>query len=124
MVAMRRFRDLETGLPAAYQRAITAPPDDTDAPHLIALAIDLTRKKRSSLPYEDLTVREKRLALHALAVEELPGWVVAHSVRRLPGSDRKLVHQLRHIKASRPAKKAQHFGAIRQQQQLQASRKG
>ncbi|MDX8347522.1 hypothetical protein SLH49_05935 [Cognatiyoonia sp. IB215446] len=120
---MRRFRDLETGLPAAYQRAITAPPDDTDAPHLIALAIDLTRKKRSTLPYEDLTEREKRLALHALAVEQLPGWVVAQSARRLPGTDRKLVHQLRHIKTSRPAKKAQHFGAVQRVQRIRASSK-
>lgn len=123
MVAIRRFRDLETGLPAAYQRAIAAPPDDADAPRLIALAIDLTRKERCALPFDDLTTRERRLALHAFAVEALPAWIVGYLGKSLLGADRKLIDQLRHIKASRPNKAAQHYGAVKQVQTMRAASK-
>ena len=120
-VVRRKLRNLHKLLPTAYQSAIVAPPVETGTPRLIPLAIDLIRKEHSTLPYDALTPAEQRVALHAYAVEELPGWVVNIAKRRLRGPERRVVNQLQFIKASRPNHKAVHFGAVRAQQRLRSA---
>lgn len=118
VVVKRRFRGLEKGLPVAYQRAIAAPPLDDNAPRLIALSIDLMRKRHCNVALDALTLAERRLALHAYAIETQPHWVNWYARMWLRPSERALMQQLHHIKMSRPEKPVQHFGAVRKEQAL------
>ncbi len=123
-VVMRRLRALETGLPTAYQLAIAAPTQDDGPPRLIALAIDLTRKQHCTLPFDDLTTQERRLALHAYGIDALPSWMSHYAALMLRPADRAMIAKLRQVRSSRPERREVHFGAIRQQQQLRAAQKG
>ena len=116
----RRFRSLDDGLSEAYHAAFAAPTDDPQGPQLIALAIDLMRKKHVTVLLQDLAPNERRIAVYALAVEKLPAWMVRYAMIQLRPSEKALVNQLRHIKTSQPQKRQRHFGAIRRQQQLRA----
>lgn len=115
-----RFVALDRQLPDVYRTVIAAPTDEGQRPQLIALAIDLLRKDHVSVPLDDLTAGERRMALFAFAVEKLPGWMVTYKALRLRPSERGLVAQLQQIKTSRPQKPERHFGAIHRQQQLRA----
>ena len=121
MVVRRRFRDLETGLPAAYQLAIAAPPNEDGPPHLMALAVDLLRKEHSALPFADLTAKEQRLVQHARGAEQLPLWMSQLGALGLRYDERAMITKLRQVQSSRPARKEMHFGAIRRQQQLRST---
>ncbi len=123
MSVKHRFRELQTKLPSVYQTAIAVPPNDDALPQLIALSIDLVRKEHCAVPFDALSKQEKRIALHAHAVEELPAWMIGYAILRLSAADRALVQQLRQVKTSRPTKTKMHFGAIRQQQQLRSTSK-
>lgn len=115
MFVKRKFRDLESGLPAAYQRAITAPPNEDARAPLIALAIDLSRKRHSSVPFADLSRAEYRLALHAFGTETLPRWMNRVAQIPLRSSERNLLDTLHQLKTSRPEKAKLHFGAVRKE---------
>ncbi len=119
-----RFAALDRQLPDVYRKVIAAPTEDGQSPQLIPLAIDLLRKEHVSVPLDDLTPAEKRMALFAFAVEKLPTWMVGYGALRLRASERVLVNQLKQIKTSQPQKRQKHFGAIHRQQQLRSVGKG
>ena len=124
LAAKRRFAVLDADLPEIYQSAITAPPDEGDLPQLTALSVDLMRKQHSSVPFDDLTVQEKKVVLHAHAVDALPAWMSHYAALRLSRPERVLIGQLRRIKSSRPEQPKQHFGAVKHLQQLRSSSEG
>ena len=119
-IVKRKLRNLSNHLPAAYQSAIAAPTSEVGSVRLIPLAIDLVRKEHSNVPFEALSEKEQRVALHAFAVEEQPRWVVTVMKLRLQGVERRVVEQLQYIKESRPTPKPVHFGAIHRQLQLRS----
>jgi hypothetical protein len=123
LVVWRKLRGLHTLLPAAYHSALAAPTDQTGAPRLIPLAIDLMRKSHCAVTYDALTPSEQRVALHAFAVEQCRPWVIKIALQRLRGPEKTVIQQLRFIKTSRPEHKPVHFGAIRRQQQLRSATK-
>lgn len=118
-VVKRRFAILKTNLSETYGFAIAAPAEG-DAPRLAALCVDLMRKEHSTLPFDALTPQEQKMVLHARAVEELPQWMSRYAALWLSPAHRMLVSQLRHIKASRPEKPKQYFGAVKHQQRLRS----
>lgn len=119
-IVKRRFRDLGIQLPTTYQSAIAVPPEEGELPQLIALSIDLSRKQHCAVPFDTLNAAEKRLALHAFAVEKLPGWMSQYASLRLRPAERAVIRQLRQVKTSRPVKKQVHFGAVQRIQQLRS----
>ncbi|WP_341368937.1 hypothetical protein [Yoonia sp. BS5-3] len=119
----RRFNALAGSLPEAYQAAFAVPTPDSDHPRLIALAIDLLRKKHACHPFDSLTAQERRIALFAYAAEKLPLWMVRYNALTLSRADRQLVQRLCDIRVSRPQHKPQHFGAIEAEKQLRLAAK-
>lgn len=120
LIVKHRFATLMTKLPDAYQFAIAVPPQEGEAPNLIALCIDLIRKEHSSVPFDMLGPSEKKMALHAYAVQFLPRWMSSYAAILLSPANKVILEQLRQVKSSRPQKPKQHFGAIRQQQRLRS----
>lgn len=116
----RRFTGLIAKLPHAYQSAIAVPPEDGAPPQLIALCIDLMRKTHSTVPFDELAPTERKMALQAFAIETLPSWMSKYAAFALSRSNRAIAAQLRYVKSSRPDKAAQHFGAVKRQQQLRS----
>ena len=102
----------------AYSSAFAVPPQEDDRPRLIALAIDLKRKKHAAHPFASLSAKEKRIALYAFAVETLPYWMVKYKTLGLHKSDRALIMRLCDIRTSQPRQKPQFFGAIEAEKQL------
>lgn len=122
-IVKRRFAVLKSNLSLTYQSAISAPPREGPTPQLVALCVDLIRKRHSTVPFDALTRQEQKLVLHAQAVAELPTWMSRYAAIWLPPANRLLISQLRHIKASQPHKPKHYFGAIRRQQQLRSASK-
>ncbi|MCK0095448.1 hypothetical protein MWU60_07685 [Yoonia sp. F2084L] len=120
---MQRLAALRLRLPESYGSFFTAPPVSGDAPQLMALCVDLMRKQHSALPFEALTPHERKMVLHAHAVDVLPGWMSRYASLWLSPQNRRLVGQLRDIKSSRPNLPKVHFGAIKHQQQLRSASK-
>lgn len=102
LVVRRRLADLRANLPDTYHSAIAVPPEEGKTPRLVALAVDLIRKSHCTDPFEGLSRREKRLALHAHAIEALPGWMSRYAALWLRPGDRKLIGKLRQVSTSRP----------------------
>lgn len=124
LAVKRRFAALSSELIDIYRSALAAPPSSDAPPQLVALCIDLMRKEHCALPFEALSPDEKRMALHAHAVEVLPIWMSRYAALWLSPQNRKLVRQLHDVKSSRPDQPKQYFGAIRHQQQLRSTPKG
>ena len=122
-IAVRKFRRLHTQLPAAYQSAIAAPPSEEAGAHLIALSVDLSRKEFSNIPFDALTDTERDVAHFALAIDQLPKWVVNIAKKRLKGPELTVVNQLQEIKTSRPNHAKKHFGAVQTQLRQRAQAK-
>lgn len=120
-IVRRRFADLKLDLASAYHASIAVPPDEGTSPRLVALAVDLVRKSHCSDPFEKLTPRERRLALHGHAVEVLPTWMSRLGSLMLPPRDQAVLAKLRLIKSSRPARAPQVHG-IAVERLLQARR--
>lgn len=114
----RRFTVLDGKLTIAYSAAFAVPPQDDNTPRLIALAIDLRRKKHAAHPFASLSAEEKRIALYAFAVETLPLWMVKYKALGLHKSDRALIMRLCDIRTSQPRQKPQFFGAIEAEKKL------
>lgn len=123
LMVKRRFLWLNTNLPDAYGSALTVPTSSDGQLQLVALCVDLMRKQHCAVPFEDLTSNERRMVLHAYAVEVLPSWMSRYAALSLSRQNRKLIAQLRKINSSRPEQPKQYFGAIRQQQQLRSASK-
>ena len=121
LVVKRRFAALNANLAETYQSAITAPPDHNDQPRLTALSVDLLRKQHCNIPFDDLTPQEKKIVLHARAVDALPTWMSRYAALWLSKPQRVLIGQLQNIKSSRPEQPKQHFGAVKHQLQLRSS---
>ncbi len=117
----RRLHDLKNQLPAAYNAALATSAEDDAKNQLVLLSIDLRRKSFCTVPFEQLTPAEQRLALHAYAVETLPRWMLGFTTRYLPRAERDLIVKLRQIKTSQPNHPKVHFGAIRSQQRLRST---
>jgi hypothetical protein len=90
----------------------------------MALCIDLIRKENCAVPFDDLTAHEKKIVLHAHAIEALPNMMSRYAALGLSPSNRLLISQLRQIKSSRPEIPQHYFGAIKHQQQLRSRAKG
>lgn len=124
MVVRRKFRRLKPELPVAYNAAATQTSDATEtglaAAALMPLAIDLARGQHNIISFDSLTDTEQHLVLIAHAITRLPGWMIGYMSLRLPAGDRAIVRKLRHIHASRPTRKMQYFGNIRQQLRLRS----
>lgn len=123
LIAIARLRRLEVALPSTYEKAAFSSSDDVTAPHLIPLAIDLMRKQRCTPAFGSLSPAERRAALYAFAVETEPRWAVRLLNMSVHGSEKALVRQLRHIKASQPNHPDVHFGAVKAQLQLRTASK-
>lgn len=121
LVVKRRFAALNANLAETYRSAITAPPEHDDLPRLTALSVDLLRKEHCNIPFDDLTPQERKIVLHASAVDALPAWMSRYAALWLSGPQRVLIGQLRNVKSSRPEQPKQHFGAVRHQLQLRSS---
>ncbi len=100
----RSFARLMAKLPDAYKSAISAPPQEGEMPKITALCIDLMRKAHCGVQYDALTQAEKKMALQAYAVEELPSWMSKYAALTLSRPNRAIVAQLRQVKSSRPIK--------------------
>lgn len=122
-VVKRRFAALNCELTDIYQSALTAPPSPDAPPQLVPLCVDLMRKEHCAIPFEALGAHEKRMVLHAHAVEVLPIWMSRYAALWLSPPNRRLVRQLHDVKSSRPDQPKQYFGAIRHQQQLRSTPK-
>lgn len=121
-IVKRRFADLKIKLSKAYESAIAVPPEDGETPRLIALCIDLMRKEHCTASFDTLDPHEQKMALHAYAVEELPGWMSKYATFALTPVNRTLIAQLRRVRASRPdPKPAQYYGAVQQQLRLRST---
>lgn len=123
----RKFRSLKAELPVAYNLAAAQTLDTADAidtgnagAALMPLAVDLARERHNVVPYEDLTQAEQRLVLIAHAITRFPDWMISYASVRLSGRDRVILRKLRQIHVSRPARKTQYFGDIRQQLRLRS----
>ena len=116
----RRLAKLQINLPDTYQSAFTVPTNDEQPQKLAALCVDLMRKEHRDVPFDDLTPQEKKMVLHAQAIDVLPAWMSRYAALSLSKPNRVLIGQLRHIKSSRPDRPKQHFGAIKRQQQLRS----
>ncbi|EBA13068.1 hypothetical protein RCCS2_04264 [Roseobacter sp. CCS2] len=104
-----------------YGSALTAPTQEGDAPPLMALCIDLIRKENCCVAFDGLSAHERKMILHAYAIEAAPSWMSHYGALWLSPANRLLVSQLRQIKSSRPDLPKQHFGAIKRQQQLRST---
>ena len=116
----RRFAKLNTGLADRYHSTFAAPTADETEQSLMALCVDLMRRETCEVPFDQLTAQEKKMVLHAYAVETLPAWMSRYASYGLPKAGRELIGKLRDIKSSRPERPKQHFGAIKRQQQLRS----
>lgn len=116
----RRFAKLNHQLADRYLTTFAAPPLDDAEQSLMALCVDLMRRETCEVPFDQLTAQEKKMVLHAHAVEELPSWMSRYASYGLPKAGRDLIGKLRDIKSSRPEQPKQHFGAIKRQQQLRS----
>lgn len=123
-IVKQRFTTLKSNLPDIYGSALTAPAQDVSAPQLMALCVDLMRKKHCTVPFDALSVQEKKIVLHAHAVETLPTWMSRYAALGLSAANRSLITQLRQVHSSRPERPKQHFGAIKRHQQLRSAAKG
>lgn len=121
LTVRHRFSRLLASLPDAYESAIAVPPDEGERPQLIALCIDLMRKEHCAAPFETLSAHERKMALHAYAIETLPAWVNHCAALALSPANRRLIAQLRQVNSSRPDKPPVYFGAVRQQQRLRST---
>lgn len=122
-VVKQRFASLMGQLPDAYQSAIAVPPEDDAVPQLMALCIDLMRKEHSSISFDSLNATERTMVLHAYAVQKLPRWMSIYASLFMSRANRGIVAQLQRVKASRPQKQKQYFGAIRHQHRLRSAPK-
>lgn len=118
----RKLRALNSTLPAAYRSSIVVPPETDEASRLMPLAVDLMRKRHCTIEFDALTSAERRIVLHAHAIDKLPRWMVNLARQRLRRTESALIGQLQQIKTSRPDHKPVHFGAVRRQQQLRSAR--
>lgn len=107
-----RFTALETNLPTTYNSVIAVSPDSETPAQLIALCVDLMRKTHCTDPFEALSAQEKRMVLHAHALDQLPAWMSRYASFGLPARHRALLEKLRQVKTSKPAKPHEHFGAV------------
>ena len=117
-----RFADLETNLSTTYNSAIAVSPETKTPAQLIALCVDLMRKAHCTDPFEALSTQEQRMVLHAHALDQLPAWMSHYAALGLPARHRALLAQLRHVKASEPAKPHEHFGAVQELLRLRKER--
>ncbi len=116
----RRFANLNHQLADRYLTTFAAPTLDDAEQSLMALCVDLMRRETCEVPFDQLTAQERKMVLHAHAVEELPSWMSRYASYGLPKAGRELIGKLRDIKSSRPERPKQHFGAIKRQQQLRS----
>jgi hypothetical protein len=115
-----RLANVKFGMPEIYQSSIAVPVSADTQPSLVALCVDLSRKEHCSIPFEELTQRERKLVLHTLAIEALPQWMSRFAAVSLWPAERAVISQLRKVHLSRPEKPPMHFGEIRRQQQLRS----
>lgn len=116
----RRFAKLDHQLADRYLTTFAAPTHDDPQQSLMALCVDLMRRETCEVPFDQLTAQEKKMVLHAHAVEELPSWMSRYASYGLSRAGRELIGKLRDIKSSRPERPKQYFGAIKRQQQLRS----
>ena len=124
LAVKQRFRVLRKRVPDAYQSSIAVPPEDGQAPQLMALAVDLLRKEHGSPAYQTLSEHEKHIVLHAFGIEMLPRWMTGYAALWLWPADRALMQQLRAITTSKPMQKQTYYGAVQQQLKLRTASKG
>ena len=120
LVVKRRFAELNANLSDIYGSAFVVPTHENAEPQLIALCVDLVRKTHVTVPLAELTKRERRLVLHACALNALPAIMSQYAAFWLMPADKKIISQLRQINSSKPMRPTQHFGAIKRQQQLRS----
>ena len=118
-----RFAMLKAELPSSYQSSLAVTPFIDGEPQLMALCVDLIRKEHATVPFDALSTEERRMVLHAHAVEMLPSWMSRYAAFALSPRNRRLINQLHNLKSSRPVQPKLHFGAIKHQQQLRSTRK-
>ncbi len=112
---------LNSNLPDKYRSAFSDPTQHNDAPQLMALSVDLMRKENCAVPFDDLSAQERKIVLHAHAIDAVPSWMSRYAALGLSRPHKMLVTQLRQIKSSRPVQPKQHFGAVKRQQQLRST---
>ena len=123
-IVKHRFALLKAALPEKYESSFAAPTADFGTPPLMALCVDLLRKKHVTVPFDELSNQEQIIVLHACAVDALPEWMSRYAALSLSPANRRLISQLRKIRSSRPDRPKQYFGAIKRQQQLRSTAKG